>query len=57
MAKLLRYYEFSKQHPEYFVLIFLERTLPPVRDTSRFMFLKDLKEQNRRPPIFSSGSI
>ena len=57
MAKLLRYYEFSKQHPEYFVLIFLERTLPPVRDTSRFMFLKDLKEQNRRLPIFSSGSI
>ena len=43
-----RYYEFSKQHPEYFALIFLERTLPTVRDTNRFMFLKDLKEQNDR---------
>ena len=43
-----RYYEFSKQHPEYFALIFLERTLPTVRDTTRFMFLKDLKEQNDR---------
>jgi AcrR family transcriptional regulator len=42
------YYEFSKRHPEYFALIFLERTLPTVRDTSRFMFLKDLKQQNDR---------
>lgn len=43
-----QYYEFSKGHPEYFALMFLERTLPTVRDTSRFLFLKDLKEQNDR---------
>ena len=42
------YYEFSKRHPEYFALIFLERTLPTVRDKTRFTFLKDLKEQNDR---------
>jgi AcrR family transcriptional regulator len=38
------YYEFSKVHPEYFALMFLDRTVPRIsRDWERFGFVGDLK--------------
>ncbi len=39
-----RYYEFSKEHPEYFALMFLDRTVPRIsRDWERFGFLSEMK--------------
>lgn len=39
-----RYYEFSKQHPEYFALMFLDRSVPRIsRDWERFGFVGELK--------------
>ena len=39
-----RVYEFSKQHPEYFALMFLDRSVPPItRDWQRFGFVRDMK--------------
>jgi AcrR family transcriptional regulator len=39
-----RYYEFSKQHPEYFALMFLDRSVPKInRNYERFGFLGDMK--------------
>jgi AcrR family transcriptional regulator len=39
-----RYYKFSKDHPEYFALMFLDRTVPKIRDNwERFGFLGELK--------------
>ena len=40
----LRYYEFSKEHPEYFALMFLDRSVPRIsRDWERFGFVSDMK--------------
>ena len=40
----LHVYEFSKSHPEYFALMFLDRTVPKIsKDWSRFGFVKDLR--------------
>ena len=41
----LRYFEFSRAHPEYFSLIFLESPLPIIQNRERFAFLRGLKEQ------------
>ena len=40
-----RYYEFSRAHPEYFALMFLDRTVPRIsRDWERFGFVIELKQ-------------
>ena len=47
-ALFLRYYEFSKDHPEYFALMFLDRTVPKIRDNwERFGFIGELKHDTR----------
>jgi AcrR family transcriptional regulator len=39
-----RYYEFSKEHPEYFALMFLDRSVPRIRDHwGRFGFVGEMK--------------
>ena len=39
-----RYYEFSKAHPEYFALMFLDRTVPRIsRNWDRFGFVGEMK--------------
>lgn len=47
-AHYWRYYDFGRTHPEYFAVMFLERTLPAVRNREQFAFLKDLKAQGPR---------
>ena len=43
-AMFWRYYEFSKEHPEYFALMFLDRTVPRIsRDWERFGFLSEMR--------------
>lgn len=45
-AVIWRVYEFSKTHPEYFALMFLDRTVPQIsRDWERFEFVRDGKAQ------------
>src|SRR5262245_59595977 len=39
-----RYYTFSKEHPEYFALMFLDRSVPRIRDNwDRFGFVGEMK--------------
>jgi AcrR family transcriptional regulator len=39
-----RFYEFSKTHPEYFALMFVDRSVPQIsRDWSRFGFVRDMR--------------
>lgn len=41
----LRFYEFSKTHPEYFALMFVDRSVPKIsRDWERFGFVRDMRE-------------
>ena len=56
-AGFWRVYEFSKAHPEYFALMFLDRAVPRIsRDWQRFGFVREMKrhiaeliqERNRR---------
>src|SRR4029079_18759965 len=43
-AMFWRYYEFSKVHPEYFALMFLDRSVPRIsRDWERFGFVSEMK--------------
>ena len=43
-----RYYKFSKDHPEYFALMFLDRSVPKIRDNwERFGFIGELKHEAR----------
>lgn len=43
-----RYYQFSKEHPEYFALMFIDRSVPKIRDNwERFEFLGALKHDMR----------
>ena len=43
-AAFWRVYEFSKTHPEYFALMFLDRTVPQItRDWERFEFVREGK--------------
>ena len=43
-AMFWRYYEFSKEHPEYFALMFLDRTVPRIsRDWNRFGFVGEMR--------------
>ena len=42
-------YEFSKAHPEYFALMFLDRSVPRIsRDWQRFGFVREMKDADRR---------
>jgi AcrR family transcriptional regulator len=44
-AGLLRFYEFSKTHPEYFALMFVDRSVPQIsRDWTRFGFVRDMQQ-------------
>ena len=39
-----RLYTFSKEHPEYFELMFLDRSVPPIsKDWQRFGFVREMK--------------
>jgi AcrR family transcriptional regulator len=43
-AMFLRYFQFSKEHPEYFALMFLDRSVPRIsRDWERFGFVSEMK--------------
>jgi AcrR family transcriptional regulator len=43
-AGFWRLYEFSKDHPEYFALMFLDRSVPRIsRDWQRFGFVREMK--------------
>src|SRR5947207_11504425 len=43
-AMFWRYYEFSKEHPAYFALMFLDRSVPRIRDHwDRFGFVGEMK--------------
>lgn len=43
-AGFWRLYEFSKEHPEYFALMFLDRSVPPIsKDWQRFGFVREMK--------------
>jgi hypothetical protein len=44
-AGFMKVYEFSKTHPEYFALMFLDRSVPRIsRDWERFGFVRDMKK-------------
>ena len=44
-AGFWRFYEFSKTHPEYFALMFLDRSVPRIsRDWERFGFVREMKK-------------
>jgi AcrR family transcriptional regulator len=44
-AGFLKVYEFSKTHPEYFALMFLDRSVPRIsRDWERFGFVREMKK-------------
>jgi len=43
-ANFLRMYEFSREHPQYFALIFLDRSVPRIsREYERFAFARERK--------------
>ncbi len=43
-AGFWRLYQFSKEHPEYFALMFLDRSVPPIsKDWQRFGFIREMK--------------
>jgi AcrR family transcriptional regulator len=45
-AKFWRYYEFSKEHPEYFALMFLDRSVPRIsKNWNRFGFVGDMRNE------------
>lgn len=45
-AMFWRYYEFSKEHPEYFALMFLDRTVPQIsKNWSRFGFVGEMRHE------------
>jgi AcrR family transcriptional regulator len=45
-SAFLRLYEFSREHPEYFALMFLDRSVPRLsQDWERFGFVRELKKR------------
>ena len=45
-AMFWRYYEFSKEHPEYFALMFLDRSVPRIsKNWNRFGFVAEMRGQ------------
>jgi AcrR family transcriptional regulator len=44
-AGLMQFYEFSKTHPEYYALMFVDRSVPKIsRDWNRFGFVRDMRQ-------------
>jgi AcrR family transcriptional regulator len=44
-AGLMRFYEFSKTHPEYYALMFVDRSVPKIsHDWNRFGFVRDMRQ-------------
>jgi AcrR family transcriptional regulator len=44
-AIFLRLYEYSRQHPQYFALMFVDRSVPRIsREYERFAFAREIKE-------------
>ncbi len=42
---LMHFYEFSKTHPEYYALMFVDRSVPKIsRDWNRFGFVRDMRQ-------------
>src|SRR5215510_9753108 len=40
-----RFYEFSREHPQYFALMFVDRSVPRIsREYERFSFARDVKQ-------------
>ncbi len=60
----LRYYQFSRQHPEYFDLMFVDRSVPKIsREWERFAFVQQMIDEVRaviqarhRRGLFPSGT-
>ena len=45
-AMFWRYYEFSKEHPEYFALMFLDRSVPRIsQNWNRFVFVGEMRHE------------
>jgi len=45
-AMFWRYYEFSKEHPEYFALMFLDRSVPQIsKNWNRFGFVGEMRHE------------
>ena len=45
-AMFWRYYEFSKEHPEYFALMFLDRSVPRIsKNWNRFGFVGEMRHE------------
>ena len=45
-AMFWRYFEFSKEHPEYFALMFLDRSVPRIsKDWNRFGFVGEMRHE------------
>ena len=45
-AMFWRYYEFSKEHPEYFALMFLDRSVPRISENwNRFGFVGEMRHE------------
>src|ERR1700758_2085836 len=41
-----RFYQFSREHPQYFALMFVDRSVPRIsREYERFAFARDMREQ------------
>jgi AcrR family transcriptional regulator len=59
-AMFWRYYEFSREHPEYFALMFLDRSVPRIsRDWERFGFVGEAKHDmlNRIQKAIDAGAL
>jgi AcrR family transcriptional regulator len=56
----LRFYDFSKTHPEYFALMFVDRSVPRIsRDWNRFGFVRDMRQTMARgiQSVIDAGSF
>lgn len=59
-AGLWRLYEFSKTHPEYFALMFLDRSVPRIsRDWGRFGFVREMRKSmaDRIQAVIDAGEF
>jgi AcrR family transcriptional regulator len=59
-AMFWRYYEFSKEHPEYFALMFLDRSVPRIsKNWNRFGFVGEMRHEmiGRIQQAIDSGAL
>jgi len=46
VSAVWRFHEFSREHPQYFALVFLDRRVPRIsREYERFAFMSDMKQR------------